>query len=1207
MAKTVADYVAISSRFARSVRLDSIESGKSLDGYQPTARVLEIVRRVAYGMTSTSGARAFSIIGPYGSGKSSFAVFLDTLLGPKTDRHMADELLAAVDASTATNIARARRAWKVATKGMVRAVVTAPQREPITTTVLRALHRGALRFGLDKDARTFSKLVDRAADPSARTPSHDEVLDALNRLTNVAPVLLVVDEFGKNLEAYARAEHDADLYLLQRIAEVAAAPDSRLLVLTIQHMAFEAYSETASVAQRREWAKVQGRFEDIPFIDTAATARELIATAFVQPEKGDFAVRVAQDAESLVLEAQRLGLPIAGSDLIADCYPLHPTTLAVLPDLCARFGQNERTLFSFLASGELLSVKGLISSMPAADVPWLRIDALYDYFVESASTLVGASRDATRWVEVSTAVRDAQRIGPAERRALKTIGVLNLVSAYGNVRASFGLIQFALIGSPGFSDADAVANALSSLELQGIIVYRDFADEYRIWRGSDFNLTDALGEARAHARQTSLAELLDVTHSLPPAVAARHSVETLTVRSFAQTWCDAAGTPTKQKWDGFAKPGFHDGFLALVTDPALRAEDVPTSRFGAFPVVAAFPRDINDLRDAAIEVAALHAVLNDDSLSEEDLAVRKEIRERIDYATQVLSSAVSDTYRAARWFWLNPSQNGPKELSSARTSRMLSHVLDEAFADSPKVVYEAVNRRELTSQGSRIRSALLTAILAQRECLLPNGGFGKGSAEESAFHALLVDTGAVDNSDSTAPKWALDLSSNPVSVATGTADSWRNVWTRVCRVLDDATRTHIADLLDEIAKPPFGLRAGVATVMIGIAVVRHPECYALFEHDTFIRTLDSAVLERFGRNPHDFRVSHYQEDRSPKLRRALGEIDKALDAWRRKGTPVLPKLSEQVTASSVALRIAQVLARRENSYTETSREFWAQWAPDELSHVRAERAARLRDHVLVARDPEQLVFEMLPKALGWTGPLSAHGKANGVPRAKDLPELAHRLVDALTIINDAPDRLAQHVMSTMLSAAGRDRLGEVVDDALVVEGVDTAPQAVKTLVVHLKSAPKDVLELPEERRQPAVKRWADGLAASLTSKPLTAWRDGDVANLTERIALIATEFRNIRELAEVNQRREGGTSAFALALTGHGAAEPLRRIVELPNSDIAAKAYEALDEAISSLIDDFGGTSEALGALLAAAAGRLMSQGSSTIMTPHDDRKSFDG
>ena len=38
---------------------------------------------------------------------------------------------------------------------------------------------------------------------------------------------------------------------------------------------------------------------------------------------------------------------MAAPETVASCYPLHPLSALVLPELCSRYGQHERTLFSF--------------------------------------------------------------------------------------------------------------------------------------------------------------------------------------------------------------------------------------------------------------------------------------------------------------------------------------------------------------------------------------------------------------------------------------------------------------------------------------------------------------------------------------------------------------------------------------------------------------------------------------------------------------------------------------------------------------------------------------------------------------------------------------------------------------------------------------------------------------------------------------------
>ena len=88
-------------------------------------------------------------------------------------------------------------------------------------------------------------------------------------LAEDAPLLLVIDEFGKNLEAI-RDGGDADPYLLQQLAEAGQGSGLPIFLLTLQHLSFEEHLSGADAAQRREWAKVQGRFEDIAFVSQPA-------------------------------------------------------------------------------------------------------------------------------------------------------------------------------------------------------------------------------------------------------------------------------------------------------------------------------------------------------------------------------------------------------------------------------------------------------------------------------------------------------------------------------------------------------------------------------------------------------------------------------------------------------------------------------------------------------------------------------------------------------------------------------------------------------------------------------------------------------------------------------------------------------------------------------------------------------------------------
>ena len=138
------DYVSPKGRFARSVNVERDAGAHSIESYLPTGRALDVISRVARCLDRQPRTRAFSITGPYGTGKSSLAVFLDALLGPAHDSatEVALGVLRAVDPTDAGLIEDSKSA--LGSKGFIRAVVTATK-EPVSATMVRALLHG-VRF-----------------------------------------------------------------------------------------------------------------------------------------------------------------------------------------------------------------------------------------------------------------------------------------------------------------------------------------------------------------------------------------------------------------------------------------------------------------------------------------------------------------------------------------------------------------------------------------------------------------------------------------------------------------------------------------------------------------------------------------------------------------------------------------------------------------------------------------------------------------------------------------------------------------------------------------------------------------------------------------------------------------------------------------------------------------------------------------------------
>lgn len=150
-----------------------------------------------------------------------------------------------------------------------------------------------------------------------------------------APVVVVLDEFGKNLEYMAQHNGLGDVYILQTLAE---SPNIYLWVCL--HQAFEEYSSEFSGKQLQEWGKIQGRFEDISFVEPQQQMIRFIAYTLKKANKvSPFAEKLQAWTNFYSEQFSALSLPgplTLNRKTIEDCYPLHPLVVYVLPELCAR-------------------------------------------------------------------------------------------------------------------------------------------------------------------------------------------------------------------------------------------------------------------------------------------------------------------------------------------------------------------------------------------------------------------------------------------------------------------------------------------------------------------------------------------------------------------------------------------------------------------------------------------------------------------------------------------------------------------------------------------------------------------------------------------------------------------------------------------------------------------------------------------------------
>jgi hypothetical protein len=634
--------VTVSPRFTRSVALvrDAQRPG-ALDGYILTPTGRDVFRRMAEALRGESPLRAWSLTGPYGSGKSAFALLAaQALAGEQGVRDKARAFLAEHDADLHERVFGA--SGPLAKKGSrLCPVLVTGSRQPLEKALAASLASSLRSMAARGRPPQIVEQLERMAEAPGATGTaivglFEQANEYLERFgAEAAGILLIVDELGKFLEYGASNPEQGDVFVLQELAEAAARSQRPFLFLTILHQAVERYAEHMSPGKRAEWGKVQGRFEDVAFEERTEQLLRLTAHAIRQEGEGARlkALRKqarihAQEAVSLKLKAG--SMPAAElQQCLTATYPLHPLTAMILGPLFRQLAQNERSLFAFLASSEPFGFQEFLREQAAKDGPY-RLDRLYDYVMTSLGPSLFAQHRGKLWAEVQSALDRLHDATELEVQLAKTIGLLQALGAAAGIPASGRTLQVALNDA---ATAEEIDEAVQSLTRRSVVVFRRHTGSYALWEGSDVDIDDRLVAARQSVeRDQDLAAFL--TREAPPAplIARRHYFQTGTLRYFETCYADSAGLQGNLFGGVFsADPGEADGrvIYCLPQD----ADDRESMRGmiaspSETPVVVAMPQDVFDLRELCHELTCLRWVAGHTPELEADRTARRELNAR---------------------------------------------------------------------------------------------------------------------------------------------------------------------------------------------------------------------------------------------------------------------------------------------------------------------------------------------------------------------------------------------------------------------------------------------------------------------------------------------------------------------------------------------------------------------------------------------------
>ena len=1174
------DYVSVQARYQRSVHLERDATLSNwLDGYVITPLVRSLTSRLAAGLANDGNARAWSITGPYGSGKSAFALFETHLLGLPDDpiSTAARQLLRQADPSILKSLFGPGST--LGPKSGLVAVRATGERKSLESILVQALARAANGFWTGRGRKPalvgkIHKLLARS-EQALPLPTREvvalfeEMASAVARSAQPGQGLLVVlDEAGKPLEYAAHNPERADIHILQELAEAAnRSGDTPIVLCVLLHQGFDHYLARLSNTQRNEWAKVQGRFEDFSFQEARDQVLSLLGTALTHkglPEQHTNALQKATRTVAQLLPETHSMPDLA--KLLENTLPLHPVTAAVLgPLFRSKLAQNERSLFAFLGASEPHGFQRFLQEVVGGSgTPLLyTIDRLHDY-LEMA---VGAGRFRHQghvWASIEAALgRLPPESDRLDARVIKTIGLLMAVGESAGLTPSDGLIEAALCETRVVTKK-SVRASLTRLREASIIVYRRYRQAYQLWEGSDLDLDELVQQATGeNIPEGTLVKRLTRIAPPRPIMAKRHLHETGCLRYFDVRYVDHSvedilNGPITTGADGvvfFAIPSIEHSGPTLSLNLALplmtRSED-PKAR----PVIVAVPQRATQLRELARELAALEHVQTNTAALRDDPVARRELDGRIADAERLLRHelyALISGHGACEWH----SGKGRLQIESPRQlARALSDICDDRYSDAPHIQNELLNRRNISSSAAGARRALMTAMVEHAsELRLGMQGYPpEYSMYRSVFeqHQLHASRGE---------RWRFQP---PKGARSG---SPTRAWRAITDVLahSELQRVSLEDVYAVLREPPFGMTDGVIPVLVLAVLIEGKSEIAIYEDGVFTPGLSAPVIERLLRSPGKFALQRFPM------------------AGARKG--VFQALTQRLlpqatTVDGSVLPIVKSLVRtvaRLNPYGRNTRQV-------------SSEAQGVREALLLAREPAPLLFETLPQKCGF-----APFPATGAIQLEAAEAFSERLQACLGELQRAYPALLERIESSVRNAFGLPADPIKMRRELALRADRLQAMAVDTkLKGFLIRAGDQHLE-----REP----WLVSIATLLGGKPPESWYDQDLEQAELTLGLVRRRFVALEAML-VSERSPGlpdGTRLIRISVAEPSSPE-VERVVALRRSD--ETMMQALDTQLRDLLNSMRAelTNEALLAGLATVARDLIQDlGDTTVVATESE------
>ena len=660
-------------------------------------------------------------------------------------------------------------------------------------------------------------------------------------------VFVIYDEFGKYLEKGIHNPTDLNIQFLQNFAEFCnRSGETQCHLMLITHLSISQYASQLPINVQQEWAKIEGRFQESAFYDKSADYYNMISNVFkknisksapVMAKKyktyiNRYLSHFKEDAFKGFIDIHNL------KQILLNCFPLHPSVLALLPYLSKKVAQNERTLYTFLTRDENYSLKRFLEEQFKNHTTLLMPYNLYQYF----QILIGKDIGIGGTYKIQLMAEMAfQQIQPTDKVAKQVISLMALCAVVND--AYFAPLTEEFICScfnQLFSKVE-IKQCLKKLMDKKVIFYNKNAKQYLLQEGTPIDIDEEIAKLKkAHLTSKSLVQVLKryfkTDFIIPKKYNFDHSI-TRFYRTEIISVEELRSLKTKQIVDFYKEDGVVFYVVPFSHDELVYAKSQISNLSSALAVFV-LPKTFIECKKDIEELNAVDCLYN----NKEVLSTSSLIKKELDRHKEILLTSIKALLKPLigymrlsayvaypRQSFLKGTHLFLKQITHFNElQRYLGDLFEKEYCKYIEFNLEYMNRHRVSGSITLGRKKFIDTLIYNKQKPIENiSDYIKGQGPDYVILDTMLRLSHFNYHAST----------NTYQVAS--KSPYYNFFKEYESILSKHSQGIRVDvLLDILVSPPFGLRLGVIPVFIALADLCFKQPVSHYFEDTYVKSLD---------------------------------------------------------------------------------------------------------------------------------------------------------------------------------------------------------------------------------------------------------------------------------------------------------------------------------------------------------------------------------